>query len=74
MVDGAEDVEGGASESWSDEEPSEAGDAEGAILRAGAGESRLVVGGRRAVRGGAVGTAKVELRCGGGSAAATVVD
>ena len=70
LVDGAEDVE--ASESWSDEEPSEADDAEGAFLRAGAVESRLVVGGRRAVRGGAVGTAKVVLRCEGGSAAAAV--
>jgi hypothetical protein len=68
LVDGAEDVE--ASESWSDEEPSEAGDAGGAIFRAGAAGSRLVVGGRRVTRGSAVGTAKVELRCGRGSAAA----
>ena len=68
MVDGAEDVE--ASESWSDEEASEAGDAKGAMFGAGAVGRRRVVWGRRAAQGGAVGTAKVELRCGRGSAAA----
>jgi len=68
LVDGAEDVE--ASESWSDEEASEAGDARRAMFGAGAVERRLVVGGRRAARGGAVGTAKEELRCGRGRAAA----
>ena len=58
-----------ASGSWSVEEPSETGDAEGTFLGAGAEGGRLVVVGRRAGRGGAVGTAKVVLRGGGGSAA-----
>ena len=58
-----------ASESWSDEEPSEAGDAEETFLGAGAEGGRLVVEGRRAGRGGAVGIAKVVLRCEGGSVA-----
>ena len=57
-----------ASESWSDEEPSEAGDAESAVLGAGTAGERFQLVGRRAAGGGAVGIAKVILRGGGGSA------
>ncbi len=67
MVDDlAEDVE--ASESWSDEEPSEAGDDESTVFGAKKADGRFMLVGRRAVEGGAVGIAKVVLRGGGGSA------
>ncbi len=65
-IDLAEDVE--ASESWSDEEPSEAGDVEGTVLGARKAGGRIMLVDRRAVGGGAVGIAKVVLRGGGGSA------
>ncbi len=55
-----------ASESWSDEEPSEAGEVEDKGHGAGAAGVRLRPGGRRVAVGGAEGIAKVVLSCGGG--------
>ena len=62
-----DDVE--ASDSWSDEDPSEAGEAEGAEFGAGEAYGRCVPMERRAGGRGAVGTAKVELLGGGGGCA-----
>ena len=66
VIDLPDDVE--ASESWSDEDPSEAGEAESAVLGAGEADGRCVPVERRARGSGAVGTAKVVLRGGGGRA------
>ncbi len=55
-----------ASESWSDEEPSEAGEVEDKGRGAGAAGVLLRPGGRRAVVGGTEGMAKMVLCCGGG--------
>ena len=63
-----------ASESWSDEEPSEAGDDESAIFGARKAGGCFMLVGRRAVVGSAVGIAKVELRGGGGGAVVVVAD
>ena len=70
-MDLPDDVE--ASESWSDEDPSEAGEAESTVLGAGEAYGRCAPAGRRGGGSGAVGTAKVVLRGGGGSAVAAGV-
>ena len=67
VMDLPDDVE--ASESWSDEDPSETGEAESAEFVAGEAYGRCVLRERRAGGSGAVGTATVVLRGGGRSGA-----
>ena len=59
-MDLPDDVE--ASDSWSEEDPSEAGEAESDVRGAGGGHGRRETAGRRGGGGGALGTAKVVLR------------
>ena len=60
VMDLPDDVE--ASDSWSEEDPSEAGEAESDVRGAGGGHGRRKPAGRRGGGGGALGTAKVVLR------------
>jgi hypothetical protein len=62
VMDLPDDVE--ASDSWSEEDPSEAGEAESAVRGAGGAHGRRKPAGRRGGGSGAVGTAKVVLRGG----------
>ena len=61
-MDLPDDVE--ASDSWSEEDPSEAGEAESVVRGAGGAHGRRRTAGRREGGGGALGTAKVVLRVG----------
>jgi hypothetical protein len=60
VTDLPDDVE--ASDSWSEEDPSEAGEAESAVRGAGGAHGWRKPAGRRGGGGGALGTAKVVLR------------